>query len=226
MAGSSQDNFAGAFAALLVTAAIGAIFIVLAYFFRSYTILFPVFIALGTTLLGAAVVLVVDRLVPPASQRKVSLESHVQIYDEFERMLNRLEKGRPHTIRTINSFPPRPDTGEHWDSRVRQFLEANPQTQFIRVIFFQDTEDWHRRLATIKKHYSGLPNYLQFRSTAPPAMEMFLVDMDEVLISFGTPSGESAPITYGIKLRDPRLCEQLEAYHRIRLQGQLQRESV
>lgn len=221
-----EDGLTGAYGALLFVAALGLISLGAALFVESSEVLFAVLIALGTTLLGTSAVIVVDRMIPPASQRKVTFQRHTQIYDEFERMLNSLPKDRPHIIRTVNSFPPRSDTGDHWDARVHQYLESNRQTQFIRVIFSQETPEWTKRLAVIKEHYAGLPNYIQYRAVAPPAMEMFLVDKDQVLISFGTPAGTSAPITYGVKLEDPRLCEQLEAYHRIRLEGQMMKEAL
>jgi len=53
---------------------------------------------------------------------------------------------------------------------------------------------------------------------------MFLIDKSVVILSFATPERAKPPITYGIEIRDPELCEQLEAYHRIQLQERIPRE--
>ncbi|MFQ6060860.1 MAG: hypothetical protein ACE5KV_06160 [Thermoplasmata archaeon] len=210
--------------ALLVMA--GAILIAVAYIVKNNEAAFPVLLSVGAALEAAAIVAIVNRLIPPRPQRNKMLRGHAEIYNEFSKMLRMLDPKKPHVIRTINSFPPEVVTEKPWDARVTGFLKENPQTQFIRVVLYQETEDWDKRLKRIRKRYSNVPNYHQHSHQAPPTIEMFLVDKKEVLLSFATPELPTPSVTYGVRIRDPELCEQLETYHRIHLEQRIPRDDL
>ena len=200
----------------------------IALILRGSEVWFAIMLAVGSSLIATAAVVTVERLVPPVRQRNKILRSHWEIYGEFGRLLGSLDVTEPHVIRTINSFVPEKQTEEEWDSHMASFLTNSRQSQFIRVIFDLDTPEWKARLETISRRCAGLPNYHQHRmnTPSPPAIEMFLVDKMVVILSFATPEQAKPPITYGIELRDPELCEQLEAYHRIQLEGRIPRETL
>ena len=163
----------------------------------------------------------------PTSTMQV-YRNHEEIYAAFEEMLDSLDKRRPHIIRTVNSHLPTGHVEDRWDLRVVSFLKSSPQSQFIRVIFDQDTEEWRQRVRKMAVHYGPFPNYRQHRCNASslPVIEMFLVDRAEVLLSFGTPAGPIPPVTFGMRVKDSELCEHLEAYHRIRLEQRIPKEDL
>ncbi len=210
--------------ALLIIA--GALLIAVAYIVKDQEVAFPVLLSVGAALEAAAVVAIVNRLIPPRPQRNKMLRGHADIYNEFMKMLRMLDPKKPHVIRTINSFPPEAVTEKPWDVKVVNFLKENPHSQFIRAILYQETEDWHKRLNRIKKRYANIPNYHQHSHEAPPTIEMFLIDKREVLLSFATPELPTPSVTYGVRIRDPELCEQLETYHRIHLEQRIRRDDL
>ncbi|MFY9716464.1 MAG: hypothetical protein WAK40_00805 [Thermoplasmata archaeon] len=201
---------------------------IISYFARSNDALFMVLLGTGSALIAASAVIAFERLVPPWTQRIQVYRSHADIYSEFERMLNGL-RGGPHEIRTINSFLPESTTEERWDSFVTNFLRSHKDVTFIRVVSGTGTDPWRLRLERIRERYGSLPNYHQHPALAEgsvPPIEMFLVDDREVLLSYGTVETVSAPVTFGIKMRDPLFCRQLQAYHRSQLEARFKRENL
>jgi hypothetical protein len=195
---------------------------------RPNAVLFTVLLGTGTALLAASAVVAFERLVPPWTQRVQLLRTHFDIYVEFEKMLGGLRGNSPHVIRTINSFLPQTDTEHRWDTFATSYLTTHPDTTFIRVVSADKTEAWRERLSRIESRYAKLSNYRQHtvQKGAVPPIEMFLVDGKEVLLSFGTPASPQPPVTFGIKLRDPQVCQQLEAYHRIQLESKFKRDEA
>ncbi len=215
-------------AAVVILLLAGIALSAISFLLRSSDVWFATMLAVGSSLIATAAVVTIERLFPPARQKNKVLRSHWEIYGEFGRLLNSLDPSKPHIVRTINSFLPEKQTELEWDSHVVSFLTNSKQSQFIRVIFGKGNDEWKARLATISQRYRDLPNYHQHRlnTPSPPAIEMFLVDKTVVILSFATPERTRAPITYGIELRDPEFCEQLEAYHRIQLEESIPRETL
>lgn len=213
--------------AIVVILLVGFLLAVISFFVRSSDTLFTILLGTGTALLAAAAVVTFERLVPPWTQRIQLFRTHADIYNEFERMLSGLRTGVPHVIRTINSFLPQRDTEERWDNFATDYLRNNPSTTFVRVVSAEDTPHWQDRLKRMQKRYTT-PNYHQYTALkgAVPPIEMFLVDDREVLLSFGTPATPQPPVTFGIKLRDPQVCGQLEAYHRTQLEEKIDRTNT
>lgn len=212
--------------ALMAIVLLGMLLIIAAFFFPSSSQVFVVTLAIGSSLIAGVVVVIAERLIPQKDQRIQFLRGNPAIYREFERMLDALDTNEPHVIRTINSFLPEPNIEDRWDCRVAGFLKCSPQSSFIRIIFHQDLEEWRQRILRMNKAYAGLWNYHQHRqkNPSPPAIEMFLVDRKEVLLSFATPETEAPSVTFGIKLRDEELCEHLETYHRNQLERNIRQE--
>lgn len=215
-------------AAIVILLLAGIALSAIAFLLRGSDVWFATMLAVGSSLIATAGVVTIERLFPPARQKNKVLRSHWEIYGEFGRLLNSLDASKPHVIRTINSFLPEKQTEEEWDAQIVSFLTSSSQSQFIRVVFDQASDEWTARLATIRQRYGGLPNYHQHRlnTPSPRAIEMFLLDKTVVILSFATPERAKAPITYGIELRDPGFCEQLEAYHRIQLEERIPRETL
>ncbi len=210
--------------ALLVVA--GALVIALGYISQNDPGLVSVLYAIGASLEAAVAVALADRLLPARPLKSKLMQGNAAIYAEFEKMVNALDPKKPHVIRTTNSFPPEKGAGDRWDEIVKRFLTQNSDSQFIRIVLFQNTPEWTERRRVMADRYRGLENYHQHSREAPRAMEMFLVDRREVLLSVGTPEKGSPSITYGTRIRDSRLCEQLEAYHRIQLEQQIPRDAL
>jgi hypothetical protein len=213
----SDENspLASATGAILVIFLSGLVVVLLALVIHPVETLFTVLLGCGTALIAASAVVAFERLVPPWEERIRLYRTHAEIYAQFERMLHGLGDG-PHTVKTINSFLPAPETEKTWDHALTQYLHSHADTTFIRVIAAQDTTGWAARLKRITEHYGHLPNYHQhpcYVGDAVPPIEMFLVDGREVIMSFGTRERASPEVTFGIKLRDPQVCRQLEAYH-------------
>ncbi len=213
---------------LVAATFLGLLLVAVAFLIRDYSEAFTVVLAIGASLIASIVVILVGRLLPSGPERIRMIKSNEDIYNEFERMLDGLDKERPHVIRTVNSFLPQPMTENRWDKCVVSFLTNSPKSRFIRVIFHRDTEEWRKRFEQIRRQYSGLDNYHQHRhgEPSPPAIEMFLVDKNEVLLSFAAPEVKVPSVTFGIKLRDKRLCEELEAYHRNQLECRIPKEKL
>jgi ABC-type multidrug transport system fused ATPase/permease subunit len=214
--------------AIVVIFLTGLVLALLSFLVTSGSTLFTILLGSGTALLAAGVVVSLERLIPPWSQRIKVFRTHADVYSEFERMLRGVSDG-PHVIRTINSFLPEKATEDRWDDVATSYLKLHPDTAFIRVVVGAETEEWRARIQTMKTRYGKLTNYHQHvavtgGSVAP--IEMFLVDASEVLLSFGTPEKPLPPVTFGLKLRDPDLCRQLEAYHRSQLEGRLKDEEL
>jgi len=228
MMGIDDIRGSAGFWPLLAVVLLGLLLIVIAFLIRGYSEGFTVTLAIGSSLVASIIVVMVGRLLPSGAERITMVKNNEDIYGEFERMLDALDKERPHVIRTVNSFLPEPDTEDRWDQCVVSFLKNSPKSRFIRVIFHQDTEEWRKRFAQIHRSYGGLQNYHQHRHSepSPPAIEMFLVDKSEVLLSFATPEVKVPSVTFGIKLRDKRLCEELEAYHRNQLECKIPMEEL
>jgi hypothetical protein len=144
---------------LILVVVCGALLIAVAYIVKDQEIAFPVLLSIGAALEAAVAVALIDRLIPPRRHRNKIVIGHSGIYDEFGRMLVALDQDKPHVIRTINSCPPEIGTEEKWDTKVVNFLRENPQTQFIRLILYQETEEWTERLRIITERYAGIRNY-------------------------------------------------------------------
>ncbi len=148
------------------------------------------------------------------------LVSHEEVYDEFRRIVEGLDPGHPHTIRTINSFIAEKDIERDWDKYLVEYLARNRSTQLVRVIAYRETPEWTERLDRLKRKYEKVSNYRQVNWKRPsmPTIEMFLVDRDDVVLSFASEDVPNPQVNAGIRIRDPEFCERLETYHRTQLE--------
>lgn len=217
VSGQSEERLSLAMLAILLL--IGIVLLVLSLLVGPHLgddLIRGILIGLGASFVAASIIGLLTRYVTPREYRIEIVRGHVSIYKRFQQMLTSLSEKEPHTIRSLNSCPPEESIGDRWDEFLLLWLKNHPDSVFHRVIVFQPSSEWKKRLAEIKEKYS-LSNYHEYRYEGPPVMEMFLVDEKAVLLSFSTHGGQIPRITEGIIIRDTQFCKLLKTYHEIHL---------
>ena len=193
---------------------IGLLLIVVAFSIGSRNLIIQyIVLSIGASVLGSTFVIFVQRLTPLAHPEFRIITGHREIYDENEKMMQRLiSPRRSHTIRTIYSYRPQSEGEDEWDGKVREYLQ-DPDHRYIRAIICRNDLRMEERITDIEEKYKNVLNHEMYVFEGQPTFEVFLIDDKEVLLSFATTKLEYPYITTAIWSRNQKLCKQLRDFH-------------